>query len=77
MRCLVTGGAGFIGYHLIRRLLDDGHRVDSYDNYCTGKKENEHRGCEYYNINIVKASHYKIRSFFNELICFARFKKNL
>tara|TARA_Y100000310_G_C20491530_1_gene719483 strand:- start:714 stop:821 length:108 start_codon:yes stop_codon:yes gene_type:complete len=26
MRCLVTVGAGFIGYHLIRRLLDDGIR---------------------------------------------------
>jgi len=52
MRCLVTGGAGFIGYHLIRRLLDDGHRVDSYDNYCTGKKENEHKGCVYYRTDI-------------------------
>ena len=33
LRCLVTGAAGFIGFHLCRRLLDDGHRVVGLDNY--------------------------------------------
>ena len=33
LRCLVTGAAGFIGSHLCRRLLDDGHRVVGLDNY--------------------------------------------
>ena len=33
MRALVTGGAGFVGTNLINRLLDDGHRVVSLDNY--------------------------------------------
>jgi len=48
MRVLVTGGAGFIGTNLIKRLLKDGHGVVSVDNYSTGKKENEQKGCEYY-----------------------------
>ena len=30
---MVTGGAGFIAYHLIQSLLDDGHEVSAFDNY--------------------------------------------
>ena len=41
MKFLVTGGAGFIGTNLIKRLLLDGHEVVSLDNYSTGKQENE------------------------------------
>jgi len=37
---LVTGGAGFLGSHLCRRLLDEGHDVISVDNFFTGSKEN-------------------------------------
>ncbi len=37
---LVTGGAGFIGGHLCERLVKDGHRVISLDNYFTGSREN-------------------------------------
>ena len=52
MRALVTGGAGFIGTNLIKRLLKDGHLVVSVDNYSTGKKENEQDGCKYYEIDL-------------------------
>ncbi len=44
---LVTGGAGFVGSHLCERLLLDGHRVISLDNYFTGSKENHVPGVEY------------------------------
>jgi UDP-glucuronate decarboxylase len=37
---LVTGGAGFIGSHLVEYLLNQGHEVLSLDNYFTGSKEN-------------------------------------
>jgi UDP-glucuronate decarboxylase len=39
-RVLITGGAGFIGSHLSRRLLDAGHEVLCLDNFFTGNKNN-------------------------------------
>jgi len=52
MNIMVTGGAGFVGTNLIKRLLKDGHKVVSLDNYSTGKKENEQKGCTYYDCDI-------------------------
>ena len=52
MNILVTGGAGFVGTNLIKRLLKDGHNVVSLDNYSTGKAENEQEGCKYYDVDI-------------------------
>jgi UDP-glucuronate decarboxylase len=40
MKILVTGGAGFLGAHLCRRLLNDGHDVLCVDNFYTGTKDN-------------------------------------
>jgi UDP-glucuronate decarboxylase len=39
-RCLVTGGAGFIGSHLCERLLSQGHEVLCVDNFFTGRRAN-------------------------------------
>jgi len=52
MKALVTGGAGFIGTNLIKRLLKDGHDVVSIDNYSTGKKENHQEGCRYWDYDL-------------------------
>lgn len=40
MRILVTGGAGFIGSHLCRRLINEGHQVICLDNLFTGTRNN-------------------------------------
>src|SRR3989344_3158869 len=41
MNCLVSGGMGFIGSHLVDRLLADGHRVVVLDRNSPGKEENQ------------------------------------
>ena len=40
MKILVTGGSGFLGSHLCKRLLDEGNEVICLDNFFTGRKEN-------------------------------------
>ena len=47
MKTLVTGGAGFVGTNLIKRLLKDGHDVISMDNYSSGIMDNHQDGCKY------------------------------
>ncbi len=44
---LVTGGAGFVGSNLIKRLVAEGNRVISLDNYFVGSKEAHVEGAEY------------------------------
>jgi len=43
MRAIVLGGAGFIGSHLVDRLLARGDEVVCVDNYLTGRRENAAR----------------------------------
>ena len=61
MRALVTGGAGFVGTNLIKRLLKDGHEVVSIDNYSSGFKENHQDGCLYYDYDLSYNSYFSIR----------------
>jgi len=53
MHILVTGGAGFVGTNLIKRLISEGHKVMSVDDYSTGKKENHIKGCQYIQRDIL------------------------
>jgi UDP-glucose 4-epimerase len=60
MRCLVTGGAGFIGSNLVDRLIDDGHDVVIVDNLSTGKVENINKKAKFHNIDISKDNFHSI-----------------
>jgi UDP-glucose 4-epimerase len=55
MRLLVTGGAGFIGSHLVDRLIADGHDVCVLDNFSTGKMKNLSGVIESENLTLVRA----------------------
>jgi len=59
MKVIVTGGAGFIGTNLCKKLVELGHEVTSIDNYSTGKKENHIKGVRYENFDIRKVYDYK------------------
>jgi len=57
MKSIVTGGAGFIGSHLVDRLVAEGHEVVVIDNLVTGKLENiaghiENGSVEFHNIDV-------------------------
>ena len=52
MRILITGGAGFLGSHLSKRLLKEGHEVICMDNFFTGRKRNI--------LNLVENSNFEI-----------------
>ena len=58
MKVLVTGGAGFVGTNLIKRLLEEGHEVVSIDNYSTGLESNHQDGAEYLNYDIRNITSY-------------------
>ncbi|MBI5038471.1 MAG: NAD-dependent epimerase/dehydratase family protein, partial [Nitrospirae bacterium] len=53
MKILVTGGAGFIGSHIVDRLISEGHEVSVIDNLSTGRIENLNRKEEFYKMDIV------------------------
>ncbi len=47
MKVLVTGGAGFVGSHLVDRLLKEGHNVTVLDDLSSGKKENINKSANF------------------------------
>ena len=54
MKIIVTGGAGFIGSHLIDRLLERGDSVICVDNYFTGQKQNIERHLKNPNFSVIE-----------------------
>lgn len=60
MKVLVTGGAGFIGSHIVDRLIQEGHDVVVVDNLSTGKKKNLNRAARFYKMDILSPKIEKI-----------------
>lgn len=55
MKILVTGGAGFIGSHLVDRLMEENHKVIVIDNLSTGKRENLNPKAKFYKVDICNS----------------------
>jgi UDP-glucose 4-epimerase len=52
MNIVVTGGVGFVGTNLVKRLHNEGHKVIVIDDYSTGKVENQIEGVRYLPMNV-------------------------
>jgi len=52
VKILVTGGAGFIGSHIVDRLVQEGYGVVVADNLVTGKRRNVNRAAKFYRTDI-------------------------
>ncbi len=69
-KVLVTGGAGFLGSHLCRRLIMDGHKVLCADNLSTGAQKNvadlqQHTNFEFIHHDVTSALHVEVDEIYN------------
>ena len=55
-RTLVTGGAGFIGSHVVDQLVAEGAAVTVLDNFATGSRDNLHDACQRGDVRVVEGS---------------------
>lgn len=60
MKILVTGGAGFIGSHIVDAYIDDGHEVIVVDNLSTGRTENINPNARFYECDVCSPAARKI-----------------
>lgn len=58
-KCLVTGGAGFLGSHLVDKLIDEGHEVVVIDNLSLGKQKFVNDKAEFYQKDITNLEEIK------------------
>lgn len=66
MKILITGGAGFIGSHLVDAYCAQGHTVHVIDNFSTGKKENVHPDAIIHNVDITQSQ--AVEAVFQEVL---------
>ncbi len=59
MRCIVTGGAGFIGSNLVDKLIDGGHEVIIFDNLSTGQQKNINPKAKFFLIDIAHQPYFE------------------
>jgi UDP-glucose 4-epimerase len=59
MNIVITGGLGFIGLNLTKRLLADGHKIIVIDDYSVGKVENQIEGVRYLPMNVEQIEYIK------------------
>ncbi len=64
-KCIVTGGAGFIGSHLVDKLIADGHEVTVIDNLILGKREFVSEKANFHEVDIRDFE--KIKSLFENI----------
>ena len=57
MNIVITGGVGFVGTNLAKRLLEDGHKVIVLDDYSVGTVENHIEGVKYIPMNIEQINY--------------------
>lgn len=53
LRILITGGTGFVGSHLVDKLMEEGHEVIALDNYFTGRRRNVEHWVGHPNFELV------------------------
>lgn len=70
MKVLVTGGAGFIGSHLVDQLVADGHDVLVVDDLSAGKKEYINRRASFEKVDIRKENLFKIFAEFSPSVVY-------
>ena len=69
MRVLLTGGAGFIGSHVVELLLSEGHEVAVVDDLSRGRRENVPEGAVFYEADVRDGCEKAFAEFGPEVLC--------